>query len=126
MALDLSKLSALELPSKEIEVEILGENQTVKISALDDEVSLRILSINSSDDIAEDNKQVQIRRIALEHGTALTEEEITLLMRKAASAANFIFVSISLLTKDFSAARQKIREEAKKNLKKTEENGAVS
>lgn len=126
MALDLSKLSALELPSKEIEVEILGENQTVKISALDDEESLRILSINSSDDIAEDNKQVQIRRIALEHGTALTEEEITLLMRKAASAANFIFVSISQLTKDFSAARQKIREEAKKNLKKTEENGAVS
>ena len=126
MALDLSKLSALELPSKEIEVEILGENQTVKISALDDEVSLRILSINSSDDIAEDNKQVQIRRIALEHGTALTEEEITMLMRKAASAANFIFVSISQLTKEFSAARQKIREEAKKNLKKTEENGAVS
>lgn len=45
--LDLTKLKALELPSAEIEVDILGEKQTVKVTAPDDTAAAVLTDIGT-------------------------------------------------------------------------------
>ena len=125
MALDLSKLTALELPSKEIELNILGEIQTVKVCALDDESSLKIISISADDTISDGDKQIIIRRLVLEKAVlpSLSSDEINLLMTKAAASVLSIYIAVSELTKEFAEARQNVSDEAKKNLNKTQVTG---
>lgn len=120
--MDLSKLEALKLPSKEIEVGIAGDTQKVIVSALDDESSLRITSIMADEKLSEAEKQVSIRRLVLSKCIlpALTDAEIDLLMGKAAAEVNLLYITASILTKEFAEARQKTREEAKKKSPTTE------
>jgi hypothetical protein len=114
--MDLSKLKALELPTEEIEIEILGESQKVKVSALDDDAALRISSI-ASGDLDDGKKESMVRRIVLEKGIVppLSDDDIALLLSRAVSAVTPILTTALKLTKDFVAARESIREEAKKN-----------
>ena len=127
MALDLSKLNALELPSKEIEVNILGDIQTVRVCALDDESSLRIIALSADDTKSDGEKQVIIRRMVLEKAVlpSLSNDEINLLMTKAAASVLSIYIAVSELTREFAEARQNVSDEAKKNLSKTQETGEL-
>lgn len=125
MALDLSKLSALALPEKDIECVILGEKQTVKIRALDDESSIKVMAISADEKMSDGDKQLAIRRIVLEKAVLpeLSADEITLLMTKAASSVVQIYIAVSELTREFAETRHNVSEEAKKNLNKTPETG---
>ena len=57
--LDLKKLKALELPKKEITVEILGDEQKLEVQALDDETAIKIAAIAGSEGIGEDEKELR-------------------------------------------------------------------
>ena len=111
MAVDLTKLKALELPSKEIEVDILGEIQTVKIFAMGDDLSLDIQELRSDKSSL---SEVKIRKRILMQCAGISAEEAELLCSRAGSAAAKIISAILDLSDEFDDAREKIRDEAKK------------
>lgn len=110
MAIDLSKLKALELPSKEIEVEILGEVQKLTITAMGDDLSLDIREMRTELELSE----VATRKRLLEKCARLSAEDATILCERDGSAAAKIISAILDLSDEFDAERLKIREEAKK------------
>lgn len=114
--LDLSKLKALELPKKEIEVEILGEVQKVEISALDDESAVRIAAIHETGSIPEDEREIRIRKEILKAGVpGISDDEISVLMTKAGSVVTNIMVEIRDLTAEYAKSRSEARSEIEKN-----------
>jgi len=114
--LDLTKLAALELPQKEIEVEILGEKQNLKIQALDDESAIRINAIIGAENIPVEEKELKIRRDILRYGVPdITEEQISLLMTKAATSVAQIMLAIRDITAEYGTSRNSLREQAEKN-----------
>lgn len=110
MAIDLSKLKALKLPSKEIEVEILGEIQKLTITAMGDDLSLDIREMRTELELSE----VATRKRLLEKCAGLSAEDANLLCERDGSAAAKIISAILDLSDEFDAERLKIREEAKK------------
>lgn len=113
--LDLTKLAALELPQKEIEVEILGEKQNLKIQALDDESAIRINAIIGAENIPVEEKELKIRRDILRYGVPdITEEQISLLMTKAATSVAQIMLAIRDITAEYGTSRNSLREQAEK------------
>lgn len=114
--LDLSKLKALELPKKEIEVEILGEVQKVEISALDDESAVRIAAIHETGSIPEDEREIRIRKEILKAGVpGISDDEINVLMTKAGAVVTNIMVEIRDLTAEYAKSRSEARSEIEKN-----------
>lgn len=114
--LDLKKLKALELPKKEITVEILGDEQKLEIQALNDETAIRIAAIAGSDGIGDDEKEVRARREMLRGGVVgISDDDIDLLMKKAASVVTKIMMEIRDLTAEYGKARNATREEVEKN-----------
>ena len=114
--LDLSKLKALELPKKEISVEILGDEQKLEVQALDDETAIKIAAIAGSDGIGEDEKELRARREMLRGGVVgISDDDIDLLMKKAAAVVTKIMLEIRDLTAEYGKARNATREEVEKN-----------
>lgn len=114
--LDLKKLKALELPKKQITVEILGDEQKLEVQALNDETAIRIAAIAGSDGIGDDEKEVRARREMLRGGVVgISDDDIDLLMKKAASVVTKIMVEIRDLTAEYGKARNATREEVEKN-----------
>lgn len=114
--LDLKKLKALELPKKEITVEILGDEQKLEIQALDDETAIKIAAIASSDDIGEDEKELRARREMLRGGVVgISDDDIDLLMKKAAAVVTQIMLEIRDLTAEYGNSRNVTRGEVEKN-----------
>lgn len=114
--LDLSKLKALELPKKEIAIEILGEVQKVEISALDDESAVRIAAIHETGSIPEDEREIRIRKEILKAGVpGITDDEISVLMTKAGAVVTNIMVEIRDLTAEYAKSRSEARSEIEKN-----------
>ena len=114
--LDLKKLKALELPKKEITVEILGEEQNLEVQALDDETAIKIAAIAGSDGIGDDEKELRARREMLRGGVVgISDDDIDLLMKKAASVVTKIMMEIRDLTAEYGKARNATREEVEKN-----------
>lgn len=114
--LDLKKLKALELPKKGITVEILGDEQKLEIQALNDETAIRIAAIAGSDGIGDDEKEVRARREMLRGGVVgISDDDIDLLMKKAASVVTKIMMEIRDLTAEYGKARNATREEVEKN-----------
>ena len=113
--LDLSKLKALELPKKEITVEILGDEQNLEVQALDDETAIKIAAIASAD-ISEDEKELRARREMLRGGVVgISDDDIDLLMKKAAAVVTKIMIEIRDLTAEYGKARNVTRKKKKKN-----------
>ena len=103
--LDLKKLKALELPKKEITVEILGDEQNLEVQALDDETAIKIAAIASAD-ISEDEKELRARREMLRGGVVgISDDDIDLLMKKAAAVVTKIMIEIRDLTAEYGKAR---------------------
>lgn len=114
--LDLKKLKALELPKREITVEILGDEQKLEVQALDDETAIKIAAIASSDDIGEDEKELRARREMLRGGVVgISNDDIDLLMKKAAAVVTQIMLEIRDLTAEYGKARNVTRGEVEKN-----------
>ena len=114
--LDLSKLKALELPKKEIAVEILGEEQKLEVQALDDETAIKIAAIAGSDGIGDDEKELRARREMLRGGVVgISDGDIDLLMKKAAAVVTKIMLEIRDLTAEYGKARNVTRGEVEKN-----------
>ena len=110
MAIDLTKLKALELPTKEIEVDILGETQKVKISAMSDDLSLDIRDIRNNNTVHE----VKVRKLILTKCAGMSDADAELLCQRDGGSAAKIISAILDLSDEFDAARAKIRKEAKK------------
>lgn len=114
--LDLSKLKALELPKKEITVEILGEEQKLEVQALDDETAVRIAAIHETGSIPEDEREIRIRKEILKAGVpGITDDEISVLMTKAGAVVTNIMVEIRDLTAEYAKSRSEARSEIEKN-----------
>ena len=114
--LDLSKLKALELPKKEITVEILGDEQKLEVQALDDETAIKIAAIAGSDGIGEDEKELRARREMLRGGVVgISDDDIDLLMKKAAAVVTKIMIEIRGLTAEYGKSRNVTRGEVEKN-----------
>lgn len=114
--LDLKKLKALELPKKEIVVEILGDEQKLEVQALDDETAIKIAAIAGSDEIGEDEKELRARREMLRGGVVgISDDDIDLLMKKAAAVVTKIMLEIRDLTAEYGKSRNVIRGEVEKN-----------
>lgn len=114
--LDLKKLKALELPKKEITVEILGDEQNLEVQALDDETAIKIAAIAGSDGIGEDEKELRARREMLRGGVVgISDDDIDLLMKKAAAVVTKIMLEIRDLTAEYGKSRNVIRGEVEKN-----------
>ena len=109
--LDLSKLKALELPKKEVEVEILGELQKVEISAFGDDICLELADIK---DFNPTNCEYLSRKILLNKCAGLSDDDAKILLSKDGRAATKILTEIFEITDAFDAERKKIRENAKK------------
>ena len=109
--LDLSKLKALELPKKEIEVEILGEPQKVEISAFGDDIYLELADIKDTNPT---NSEYLSRKLLLVKCAGLTEDDAKILLSKDGKAATKILSAIFEITDAFDSERKKIRENAKK------------
>ena len=114
--LDLKKLKALELPKKGITVEILGDEQNLEVQALDDETAIKIASIAGSDGIGEDEKELRARREMLRSGVVgISDDDIDLLMKKAAAVVTKIMIEIRDLTAEYGKARNVTLGEVEKN-----------
>ena len=114
--LDLKKLKALELPKKEITVEILGDEQNLEVQALDDETAIKIAAIAGSDGIGEDEKELRARREMLRGGVVgISDDDIDLLMKKAAAVVTKIMIEIRDLTAEYGKSRNVTRGEVEKN-----------
>ena len=109
--LDLSKLKALELPKKEVEVEILGELQKVEVSAFGDDIYLELSDIKDSNPT---NCEYLSRKILLNKCAGLSDDDAKILLSKDGRAATKILTYIFEITDAFDAERKKIRENAKK------------
>lgn len=111
--LDLTKLAALELPQKEVEVSILGEKQKTKIRAFGDDVGLQLLYIRKNHP---DDSELHIRRLLLSRCVEeLTEEQINLLLERDGKAVWALMEQIIELTDEFDSRRKELREQAEKN-----------
>lgn len=113
--LDLKKLKALELPKKEIEIEILGDTQKVEIQALDDESALRIAGISSNTSLPDGEREIQIRREILKNGIpGITNDDIDVLAKRAGVISIELMTAIRDLTVEYNDVRNNARKEAKK------------
>lgn len=113
MSLDLSKLSAMELPSKEIDVKILGDTQKIRVYAYDDGVSLDIADIA---DAHPESQERRVRTMLLIECAKLSSNDAEKLVRYAKDATAEIINAIFDLRKEFVDARNREQEAAQKNL----------
>lgn len=111
MAIDLTRLKAVELPTKEVEVEVLGEKQKVKISAINDSGYLDFVSIREA---APERAESKIRLWILEHCAGMSAADAALLMERDGKCAAAIVSEVFALTDEFAKAQAEARETAKK------------
>lgn len=113
--IDLSKLKALELPTKEIEIEILGEKQTTVITALPMTAAVKI-STMAEIDKKDPNLPTNVIRLVLELGAKeIAKEDIDMLLDMDYPAAAKIAAEIRDLTGTFNSEKSKTKKEFEKN-----------
>ena len=111
--LDLSKLEALKLPEKEIEISIMGHPQKVTISAYGDDISLQVADINAN---RPDDGELRIRKLLLTSCVkGMDEKSADLLLRKAGKEVRIILNKIFDLNEQFDEERDRFRGQAEKN-----------
>ena len=111
MAIDLTKLKALAMPSKEVTAEVLGEKQTVKITTFGYDVSLQIddLRLNYPAD-----GEFRVWMLLLTTCAGMTAEEAALYISRDGKGASALIKEIGKFTKEFEKSCDEKREEAKK------------
>lgn len=115
--IDLTKLKALELPTKEIEVEIMGEKQTLKIVCPSERTQSAIAGI-AANNIDSPELSSKILDKLLEAGAPeLSAEDRELLLDRSYKTAGEIAEQIRKLITEFAESRKKLISEVKKNSK---------
>lgn len=111
MAIDLTKLKALELPTKEVIAEVLGEKQTVKITTFGYDVSLRIddLRLNYPGD-----GEFRVWLLLLTECAGMSPEDAAVYISRDGKAAAALIKEISKFSKEFERVCEEKRAEAKK------------
>lgn len=109
MSIDLSELKALELPTKEVELEIAGKKQTVTITALGGDGATAIDGISGKVD-----STTKLYIIFLMYGANMTENNAIYFLRNDRVNADFLVAEISKLSKEYADKRNAEQEEAKK------------
>jgi hypothetical protein len=114
--LDLTKLKALELPTAEVEVEILGETQTVKVHAPNDEIAAKLYGIGTDKKRSDTQVTIDIARLILGSCVPdLTAEDAELLLTRALTTAVFpIVAKVRDLRLEFDEAKMEAAVKAKK------------
>lgn len=107
--LDLSKLKALKIPEKTIEVRIGAEMQKITVTAHDDVVLLMITGIMQNHP---DDGELRVRRLLLTECAGLDQEQAETLLRNDGRAAAVLIGEILKLTAAFNAERDRMREQA--------------
>lgn len=112
MALDLSRLDALKLPEKEIDVSILGGDPVkLTVTAFDDATSL---DISGTAEKHPEESERRVRVLLLQRCAGLSEADAEKLVRLDSAAAADILTAVFDLRDEFLKARNAIREAAKK------------
>ena len=114
--IDLSKLKALELPTKEIDVEVLGEKQKTVVQSLPDHVAVKIMAMQELNGNNPELTHLVIREILLTGAKELTTDDVDLLVVHDFAAAAKIAAAIRDLTSQHRKAMDELRETARKNL----------
>ena len=113
MALDLTKLKALELPTEEIEIEILGEKQSVTICCPPDTVAVEIAEkaqMNSADTPIEIIKTILIAGMP-----DVSKEDIVIWLEKDFKSAAEAAAKVRDLMGKFAKLKEEKRKEIEKN-----------
>ncbi|MCQ2377765.1 MAG: hypothetical protein MJ016_00955 [Victivallaceae bacterium] len=110
--IDLSALDALKLPSREIEVSILGKIQKITVSAYGDDAYLDFSSFRRNDS---DHENRKTWKYILVRCAGFTEEQADKLLVFDGKAASAIIDVAVELSEAFDDERKKIRDEAEKN-----------
>ncbi len=114
--LDLTKLKALELPTKEIEVEILGEKQTVKITCPGEDLAAAVSTMYA---VRGDDGTLSVDVIKMFLAAALPDvdaEDIAVITKRDFKSATIIAAAARDLLTEFMKAKKKCHEETEKNL----------
>lgn len=116
--MDLTKLKALEMPSADVEIDILGEKQSVKVFAFDDIAATRIYAAGTKDGADDSEITLEICRIVLNTCVPeLSGDDAELLMSRALTDVALPIVKRAReLREEYTAARAKEEESAEKNL----------
>lgn len=120
MPIDLTKLKALELPTKEIEVDILGEKQKVKVTCPGDDVAVKVATLYEQKG---DSCELTVAVTKIFVSACLPElggDEIDMLIAKDFAAASKIAAAGQKLFRDFAKSKKKASEELEKNLSAAE------
>lgn len=114
MKIDLAHLKHRELPTKEIKVEINGEEQSITIKPINGR------GFTSFGLIAENDVDSASKRciLALMYGLDITQDEAELFMINETLAADMLAAEIINFTKDYQLELSKANEEVKKNIKR--------
>lgn len=115
MAIDLRKLKALQMPTKEIEVDILGDKQKVTITAMGDDAYLNISDIKGSNP---NSAERCIRRYMLTEFAGIKEEDADILLAMCNEAVVTIVMAIFDLSDEFAETRKAAKEAAEKKQNK--------
>ena len=111
--LDLSKLDAVRLPSREIEVSVGGgPKQHLTVTCYDDGTALDIGDIDRS---FPGESERRIRVMLLQKCAGLSAADAEKLVSLDAKASGEILSAVFDLRDEFSAARKAVTDEAKKN-----------
>jgi hypothetical protein len=111
--LDLSKLKALELPTEEIEIEILGEKQSITITCPPDTVAVEIAEkaqMNSADTPIEIIKTILIAGMP-----DVSKEDIAIWLEKDFKSAAEAAAKVRDLMGKFAKLKEEKRKEIEKN-----------
>ena len=114
MPIDLKKLKALELPTKEIEVDILGETQKVKITCPGDDTAVNVSSLYQQKG---DYPELTVDVVKMFLGSCLPELEtadIELIIKRDFKAASKIAKAGRELLEEFVKTKNKNKEQIKK------------
>lgn len=111
MAIDLSKLKALELPSKEVTAEVLGEPQKITITAYGYDLSLQMNDIREN---FPTDGEFRVWVLLMTTCAGMSEEEATLYIVKDYKGAAALIKEINALTRQFDKMCEDKRQEAKK------------
>ena len=118
MAIDFSKLKPRELPTKKVELNILGIRQEIEIHPM---TGKDRLSFWATDYIGDTTEQYAIdvvnrrTRLALTTGAGLSEEDAEKLIELDWDAALDLVSQVNLMTREFDEALVEEKEHAEKN-----------
>ena len=114
MPIDLSKLKALELPTKEIDVEILGDVQKVKIICPGDNTAVAVSACYQEQGKDPYLTETIIRLFLTASLPDITPEDIDMIIAKDFKAATVIAAAARDLLQEFITAKKQEKTKAKK------------